>query len=244
MLPRNIRYRTHGLRVVALSCLLATLLSLPGCRYPRDPNQTLSHIQGGVMHVGVIENRPWVIKGPSGAQGLEPELVRALADSLDADIRWHWGGESELITALEKFEIDLVIGGLVKGAPLHPVVGFTKPYLTTEFGVGIPRGQTLPAQLEGQTVAVKRAASMYSALEEKGAKPVYEETLTQVDGLVAAPRWWLQAHDFEIGDWSLHQYQHVMAVPPGENAWLLRLQRYLNEQAGLRERLSRLEAGK
>lgn len=244
MLPRKNRRTYLNINLRAVLCLLAVLILVQGCRYPRDPNQTLAHIQGGVMHVGVIENTPWVIKGSSGARGLEPELIRSLAESLDAEIRWYWGGESELITALQEYELDLVIGGLVKGAPLRQVVAFTKPYLKTELTVGAPTGEALPAKLNGQTVAVKRTATLKGALEEKGAKPVLVEDLSQAEGLVAAPRWWLQAHSFEAGHWSLHQYQHVMTVPPGENAWLLKLQRYLNGQRGLKERLIHWETDK
>lgn len=239
---RPIRHRapSDGLRI--LLCLLAVLLLVQGCRYPRDPNQTLTRIQDGVMHVGVIENPPWVIRTATGAEGLEPELIRSLAESLNAEIRWHWGGESELIAALHEFDLDLVIGGLVEGAPLRLVVAFTKPYLSTEISVGAPPGEALPAQLDGQTVAVQRTAAMAHKLREKGAQPVLLESLAQVEGLVAAPRWWLRAHGYEAGPWTLGQPKHVMAVPPGENAWLLRLQRHLNGQQGLRERLSRLEA--
>lgn len=232
------------LSALPLAVLLALTLLSQGCRYPQDPNNTLERVEDGVIHVGAVENPPWVIRTPSGAEGLEAELVRSFAESLNAEIRWYWGAESELITALSKHELDLMIAGLTKGAPFRHLMGLTKPYMSTDITVGVPAGQTLPASLEGVTVGKRHLDAIAGPLKDHGAKPVPVEDLTGGDIPVAAPRWWLEAHGFEVGRWLLRTYKHIMAVPPGENAWLMALQRHLNSRQGLNERLTELEAAR
>jgi hypothetical protein len=40
--------------------VLATAATFAGCDYPRDPENTLDHVEGGVLRAGVIESPPWV----------------------------------------------------------------------------------------------------------------------------------------------------------------------------------------
>ncbi len=221
---------------MALLVILAAVL-IAACRYPQDPRGTLDRVTGGVMHVGVSENPPWVIRTEEGVGGLEPELIRNLAEALDADVRWHWGSAGELIGALEHHQLDLVAGGLTRGEPLQRVVAFTNPYVKVRIGVGVPGGQSLPEDLDGLQIAVSPVNTFAGTLRDWGAEPMRVADLAEANGPAAAPQWWLEAHGFRVGPWTLREARHVMAVPAGENAWLLRLQRHLDGQAGLHRRL-------
>jgi hypothetical protein len=133
---------------------------LAACGLPRDPEGTLDHVRGGVLRVGMVEDPPWASRDAQGQpRGVEVELTTALAETVDAEIRWNHGGETRLMAALERFELDLVIGGLDLDSAYAERVGFTAPY--------------------------------YGG-----------------DG-----------------------HEHVLAVPPGENAWLMTVDRLLREQA-------------
>ena len=129
------------------------------CGLPRDPDRTLERVRGGVVRVGIAESRPWVIVTPNGAEGIEPTLVKAIADSLGVTIEWIRKGESELLTDLEERKLDLVIGGLTDDSPWKTKVALTKPF--------------------------------------------YEDPSTKK--------------------------KHVMAAPPGENAWLVFVERQLHQ---------------
>lgn len=124
---------------------------------PRDPDGTLERVRGSVVRIGVAESRPWVVVTPTGAEGVEATLARAIADSLGSSIEWIRKGESELLTDLSERKLDLVIGGLTDDSPWKTKVAFTKPF--------------------------------------------YEDPRTKK--------------------------KHVMAAPPGENAWLVFLERQL-----------------
>lgn len=94
-------------------------LALVACapHYPADPHRTLSTVTGGVLEVGVSHNEPFTsVEGPAPT-GSEVELVRAFAETLDAEIVWTVGGAEELVDRLEHGQVDLLIGGLTQKTP-------------------------------------------------------------------------------------------------------------------------------
>src|SRR5687767_15777970 len=94
---------------------------------PRDPDGTLERVRGGIVRVGVAESPPWVVLAtPNTAAGVEPTLVKAIADSLGASIEWIHKGESELLTDLEERKLDLVLGGLTEDSPWKAKVALTR----------------------------------------------------------------------------------------------------------------------
>jgi hypothetical protein len=106
----------------------------------------------------MVDDPPWASRDAHGQpRGIEVELTTALAQAMGAEIRWNRGGETRLMAALERFELDLVIGGIDSESAYKEKVGFTHAY--------------------------------YSG-----------------DG-----------------------HEHVLAAPPGENAWLMTVDRFLRE---------------
>lgn len=115
------------------SLSLTCFVFLVGCDLPRDPEETLSRARNGVLRVGVTPHEPWV-ESDSGRPptGIEPAVVEEFARQLGADVRWYRGSETEVLTALEEFELDLVIGGLTDDTLWSDRVGLTQPYVETE----------------------------------------------------------------------------------------------------------------
>lgn|GEM_PF-402919 len=222
--------------------LLTALLVLSGCRYPTDIEHSLENIRGKVLNVGLTENPPWVMRSDNGPAGLEPEIVAALAEELDAEVHWHWGSESALLQALEERQLHLVIGGLTKHSRLSELAAPTKPYHESVYTVGYPSDTEVPASLKDENVAIHPVNHFIKALRDEGANPQRHTELADADTAVAAPIWWLQAHGFKPGEWELATDQHVMALPKGENAWMLTVQRHLDDQTHIGQRLQQLEA--
>ncbi|QIB64419.1 transporter substrate-binding domain-containing protein [Kineobactrum salinum] len=216
---------------------------LAGCSdYPRDVQQTLDSIgQEELLQVGVIENPPWVIRGESGPEGLEPEIVRKLAHALNAEVRWHWGATAEVMQALEQYQVALVIGGLTTGPHLPKTVAATKPYFTTRYTVGFPASREPPASLEGEEVAVRTLSPAHKPLQDQNAVPLSMEHPERSGLPLAGPDFKLLALGYRPGDWQLLTQKQVMAVAKGENAWMGTLQRHLNGLTGLDQRLRQLE---
>lgn len=237
---QNSFWSKRALLFIVLGVLPA--LALLGCRYPTDIEHTMERIQNGVLEVGLTENSPWVIRTNDGPAGLEPEIIRSLAEQLNSEIRWHWDSEDDLLAALQHHQLDLVIGGLTNRSRLSQQAALTRPYYQSRYTVGFPSGVPLPSSLNGLEVAIPPVNHMHAALKEKNAKPVKVTDVTRTESPIAAPTWWLSAHGLMAGPWEIIIDKHVMALPKGENAWMLALQRHLNGYSNIEQQLQQLEA--
>ena len=209
--------------------ITAFAVSTAACGIPRDPEGTLARVQGGVVRVGVVHSPPWAsLAASGGAQGVEPHLVRALAAELGARVEWVPGGESELLAALEHRKLDLVIGGLSDASPWKPKLGLTRPYYTDTLAVGAAPGSPAPASLDGARVGVEQDRVGAAELEGRGARPVPVADLARFPGPVAAPVWRLEQLGREPSRELLSQEKRVFAAAPGENGWLVRVERFLH----------------
>lgn len=121
---------------------IATAASmLVGCAsIPADPDGTLDRARGGTLRVGVTESAPWVVLSEDGEPtGTEPELVRAFAERIDAEVEWTQGSETRLTDALESGELDVVIGGLLDDTPWAQSAAVTRPYAEVSTADGTER---------------------------------------------------------------------------------------------------------
>ena len=219
MLPRTGSAILFASFIFALSC----------DDLPRDQSGTFDGIKrSGRMRVGLIENPPWVIRTGGEPAGAEVDMIRQFASETGATPEWHWGGEEKSLGALEKYELDLVIGGLSDQTPWYKRVGLTKQYFEEKIDIGVPTGQSLPDKLEGQQIAVSDAR-VAGFVREEGAVPVETEDLKS-GRLVAAPEWQLAKLGLSPSRNELHSDRHVVAVPPGENQLVKRLEEFLSKQ--------------
>jgi polar amino acid transport system substrate-binding protein len=228
----------HGSRagqVASMARLLALTLAavlLGGCEFPRDPEGTLDRVRGGVMRVGVTPADPWVqLTGDDEPEGVEPELVRGFAETLDARVEWVEGSETELVEALAGRQLDIVIGGLTRQSEWRRVAALTRPYLTTQVVVAAPdqdAADRLSADLGGERIAVEANSPEAAKLEQDtDAVVVPVDDLGAVDGPAAVPDYLLDDLGLVRTDTELDEHEHVMAVSMGENGFLVALERFL-----------------
>ena len=208
--------------------VLLTAMLLAGCTIPQDPEGTLDRVTGGTMRVGVTSAEPWVTIEGGSYDGVEVELVRRFARELGAEIEWTTGSEEELIGALHERKLDLVIGGLTKKSPWKKQVSLTRPYISTRIVVGFPPGAPQPADdLKGLSVQVERGTDAEGLLDRKtDATPVAVEELRRGEP-AAADEYLLSDLGLRESGTRLAKVKHVMAVVAGENAFQVRLERFL-----------------
>lgn len=115
-------------RMLALLAIVALALSGCGLSMPADPDGTLNRVRGGTLHVGASPNGEAVQVDGGTVSGAEVELVQLFAAHLDAKIEWTVGAEEALVRALERGELELVIGGLTDASPWVDRTGMTRPY--------------------------------------------------------------------------------------------------------------------
>lgn len=121
--------------------MLAVVLvcaALSGCALsiPSDPEGTLDAVRGGILHVGASPNGDAVRVERGIVSGAEAQLVERFADHLDAEVDWTVGSEEALVRALERGELQLVVGGLTDATPWADRSGVTRPYAEVRDAVG------------------------------------------------------------------------------------------------------------
>jgi polar amino acid transport system substrate-binding protein len=233
------------MRIALAVAVLALAAGLASCQYPRDPEDTLDHVEGGTLRAGVIDNPPWVdLSGPEPG-GVEPELLREFAAEHDAEIEWVEGTESELMAAMVGFQLDVVVGGLTQTSPWAKEVSMTLPYVDTEIVFAVPPGEEL-GQLEGAEIWVEENSEAAALLqqEEAAAHPLHYTELSEVDGRALIHSYYIEPLGLEEGGQIQKDDDHVMAVPPGENAMLVALGDFLFDRTERAEELLAAEAEK
>lgn len=230
--------------MIAAICAIAA-----ACDLPRDPEKTLERIrERGVIVVGVTEEEPFMrrasLEPNAGAAGVEAELIRGLAAKLGVGVRWEWGSAEQHYEAVEKFELDLVAGGMTDATPWKTKVGLTRPYVTSRITVGFPPATAPVTDLTNVRVAVEPASPHIALLEEEEALPVVSEHPFETGLPVVAPEWELRAHGYALREEPLAETKHVMAVPPGENEWLVTVEHHLLPMKERIESMLEKESGK
>lgn len=217
------RRHAHVLVAVALGALL-----VPSCGIPRDVEGTLDRVEGGTLRVGVIENEPWTSEGRESPTGIEVEIVKELAGELHARPEWIVGADEEIFASLEEHGLDIVIGGLTASSPWGSNITFTQTYATTSLAVGVPEGDPVPEDIAGEEISVEAGSEAEALLTEKtDAVPVAVEDITGSEGPAVVEDWLLD--DLDLRDTGIHliESDHVVAVPNGENAWLVEVENFL-----------------
>ncbi|MGQ9367752.1 transporter substrate-binding domain-containing protein [Azospirillum sp. ST 5-10] len=216
---------------IRLFLTLVLMIPVAACDLPRDPESTLDRVNGGTLRVGVVGAAPWTVVGDGGIGGIEAALVKDLAAELGARVQWVHGSQGELLASLERFDLDLVIGGLTGDSPWKRRVALTRPYLAATTLVGVPPEDPPLDKLDGVEVGVTPKGATAAALEDEGAVPVRVDDLAAFAGPVAAPDWRLAQLGYAVTPHTLATTRHVLAAPPGENAWIVRVERFLSDRA-------------
>ena len=210
-----------------ISLLVLSVVAQFGCAsLPRDPKETLRQLQSRPIRVGLVEHPPWVVRTNDEPAGVEVDLIRNFASQLGTTPDWHWGGEQEQMEALEHYQLDVVLGGLTDETPWRKYVGITRPYFEETYRVATPQGSQLQ-NLKGAEVWVEQGEAVGAKLEKKGARVVRVDDLTRANGAVAAPDWQIEQMGLAGTNQELDSFKHVLAVPPGENGFLKRLDEFL-----------------
>ena len=207
-----------------LAFLAICSIFVAGCTIPDDTDGTYEHIRGGVLRVGVTEHEPWVSLQHSDPSGVEVALIRELAAQLGARVDYTAGSEEELVEALRERDLDVVIGGITDKTRWKKEVAVTKPYLTTHVVVGVRPGQHLR---DGERVAFEAGSDAGSFVDKKTeGVPVPVDSLKDAQGAVATDDYLLDDLGRERVA-SIQSQEHVMLSAPGENRWLVTLERFL-----------------
>jgi polar amino acid transport system substrate-binding protein len=199
-----------------------------GCHIPRDAEGTLARVRNGTMRVGVSEHSPWVRLASEEPEGVEPALLRRWAKQLDARLEWVRGSEAALVEGLRQGAIDVLVTGLQRTTPFASKVALSQPYLTTRIHFAVGPGAMLPKEWAGHSVTVPPdQLTIKAAVLQTGAMPVESAELWRGSLVIAAYDFEIEAHDMQRAGPALAVERRVIATRPGESAFLLALDRFL-----------------
>ncbi len=108
-----------------LCLLLSLILSLSGCSLPKDPESTSERVQGGTLRIGLLSQR---------MDATDQAALDAVAEAFSASPDIVDGSVHQLISMLEKGEIDIAIGGIPADTPFGEQVGLSRSYGTVAIG--------------------------------------------------------------------------------------------------------------
>jgi polar amino acid transport system substrate-binding protein len=209
----------------AAAATLALLLAAASCDLPRDANGTLDRVRGGTLRVGLVEHAPWAVRAEEGPAGVDVRLIEALAAELGAEVEWRWGTLTEHFHAVEHRELDLVAGGVPRLWAHRAGVGYTRTYYVDSVVVATAAGGGMP-RLRDARVAVEPGTPAAAALRKAGAEPVPLEPEARPPA-AAVHAWEAARLGLAPTEHLLHRERRVLAIPPGENGWLVRIERYM-----------------
>ncbi|HEV7368206.1 substrate-binding periplasmic protein [Arenibaculum sp.] len=223
-------------RPIRLSASILGMMALAACddfRFPRDPNGTLERVLAADrMRVVAVDHVPWVVVDGDGVPaGVEVDTVQAFARALGVTVEWRRAPAFEALEALKRGDADLAVGGFTRSSvAAHGGAAHTYAYFTETLVVAAEPGAAVPDDLEGLKVYVAPDLLADGLVEEAGGIPVAEDAGDVRLALV--PDWWLPASGLVPTPIELHRDDHVIAVPQGENAWVMRLERFLRARVG------------
>lgn len=228
---RRILLRVAPLVVVGLPA--PGLSACDDFHYPRDPDDTLNRVlEEGRLRVTAVDHVPWIIvDGDATPRGAEVELIKDFARELGVSVAWRRAPAFLALEALKQGDADLAIGGFTKQAvTAHRTASHTYAYFTEALVIAADPAVPAPQNLEGQRVHAAPHLLADGLIRQQGGVPVPDRA--DAVQLVALPGWQLPARALKPTGIVLRRTEHVIAVPRGENAWIMRLERFLRAQSG------------
>ena len=212
-----------------LIILILVSITLSCDDFPKDPSNTLKDARNNILHVGVAESNKWASVNNGNYSGIEVDLIKEYAKSINAEINWVPGSQIQLIDLLNEDAIDIAIGGFTKKSPFEKHAGFTRPHHVEEIRIGAPAGKIIPDDIEDKEVWVEPGSEALVAVKKKKGKPVLIDSLSLPIELVAAPTSELRKYNLNLSDYTLTKVEHVFVIQKGENAFLESLERFIDK---------------
>jgi polar amino acid transport system substrate-binding protein len=193
------------------------------------------------MTVAAAEHPPWIALARRSPRGVEVALIERFAAELGVNVAWRPLPAPLALEALASGDADLAAGGFAREEVT--VDGSAAPslvYHEEAIVVANPPGPALPPDIAGARVFVPPGVVAEGAVRRRGGIPVRDP---EGADFAALPHWQVAGRGLAPTGTVLARRQHVIAVPKGENAWLMGLEAVLRESAPDVEGLLREAAG-
>lgn len=216
-----------------IAAILIGALAASGCSdFPKDNAETLKQLKAGrEMKVGVAHNPPWTVVAEGRIEGVEPALISQWAQHLGTRAHFVTGPSDDLVEALYKRELDVLVMGMTDKTPHSGKLALSQPYLEVRTNVGVAPGQMPLADWTGQRIAVDpERLDLVAQVRELEAEPVPMDGSGTPVQIAAGYDFELERRGLKPTEDELSTERRVMAAIPGESALLLSLDQFLQAQ--------------
>lgn len=193
--------------------------------YPKDDRGTLKRVTGNILIAGVTENPPYIILDDEQPRGIEVDMIREFAGTLNADIRWVTGPEETIFKLLAKGKVDIAAGGFTNHSPWKKEVYFVNPHDTVVYTWAVPAGTSLPQRLISKKIYIRNGSAAGAFVSEK-AEIIYKDSLEWTEPLIADTENELKKHGYTLSGKKLKEVHISFAIRNGENAFLKKLTKH------------------
>jgi len=218
---------------MTIAAVLIGALAASGCSdFPKDNAETLKQLKAGrEMKVGVAHNPPWTVVADGTIEGAEPGLVTQWAESLGTRARFITGPEDDLVEAVYKRELDVLVTGMTDKTPHSGKLALSQPYLEVKTNIGVAPGQTPLTDWTGQRIVVDpQRLDLVAQVRELNAEPVPLDAGGPSVPIMVGYDFELERRGLKPTEDELSSERRVMAVISGESALLLSLDQFLQAQ--------------
>lgn len=216
------------MRILFPVLVVTLVIFTGGCEgFPKDPNGTLEKARNNILKVG-LTGYDAAADVPAEPVSGQITFVRQFAREINAKIRWVKGSQGDITELLSHHELHMAIGGFTPDSPFKNEITLSKPYFAEKIKIA-GRGRAVPGRIKNEQVIVKDyITAMY--VREKGAIPVISSAFSAPGNvLIAARESELNKMGIQQDDRILHKLEYVVAIPMGENAFLIALEKFIDQ---------------
>ncbi len=204
--------------------LLWGFLIMAACsNFPKDSENTLENVRGNILKAGIGAT------DTLSANSAEPfsyqkRFIEQFAKSLHAEVQWESGDQTSLVELLHDYEIHMAIGGFVESSLFKEKIAISKTYYTKRYVVtGVDDLQSL----KGKKVLVHDNFSD-AVIRKKGGIPVWSDALPKSGEIWAVSEEELKERNISLSGVTLLEKEFAVAIPKGESAFLIELEKFID----------------
>jgi polar amino acid transport system substrate-binding protein len=125
-----------------------------------------------------------------------------------------------------------VVGGITDDTPWADELGVSRSYLESQTVLAVAPQASDPDGLKGERVAVRLGDPAGAMLRSRGARVEEVDSVAPGQAPVAVEDWRVPALGLRPTQTVLKHERHIVLAPPGENGWVLTIDRFLAGREG------------
>jgi len=208
--------------------LFSSFVFTVSCDFPKDPDDSFEKSKNDRLMTGIIPGSPWITFENGIPSGIEAEIVNDFAARNNLQVQWVTGTEDALLSLLKERKLHIVAGGLIKDTPWKKEIGMTRVYRKEKIIVAYEDTLPEPAKIKDLPVCYNIERPFAEWIGKKGGIALFEGD-SMCRGYFAIYESEAEQQGLNPTSIVLHEEKHIIAVAPGENSLLFKLEKSIQD---------------